>query len=176
MEITLLVAIALGLIVVDHHQAGSTSTTSGSSSSSSQPGAPVSSGAGPYTDAPPAGTPPAQPAQAPGAYPAGTPGTYPVLVSILGGDGFGVVNVIVNGRTVASVGPRSGEAKTFTFGPGTWVTFQGQVQGGLAAIGTAFDHWDGPGGISARQDQLTVQIGGGGWVRGVFATLGLIGV
>jgi hypothetical protein len=146
MELLLLVAIAFGLIAVDHRAA------------QTQPAGP-SDGSGS-----PPGTAPPQPP--PGIYPAGTPVTFPIVVSILNSDRYGKLTVSPGGVVF------EGEAKTFWYGPGTPVSFKAEVQGGFPPpLFTAFDHFDGPG-ISTRQNPFTVQIWGAGYVRAVYAFAG----
>jgi len=99
-------------------------------------------------------------------------GTFPITVQVNGGDGDSYVTATPGGV----VGPMPGAASTFWYGPGTWVSFSARVAPfSLGPIPlpsfTAFDHFEGPG-VSTRQNPFNAQIGGAGYVRGVFAFLG----
>ena len=127
----------------------------------------------PGTAPPPAGTPPplpSSPPPAPGIYPTGTPQTVPVAVTVVGGDGYGTVTVTPGG----SIGPNPGDTKTFWYAPGTRVHFSARTVGGVFSVGTAFDHFEGPG-VSTRSADFDSTVQSGGFVRGVFATFGWIG-
>jgi len=69
-----------------------------------------------------------------------------------------------------------GQAKTLWYGPGTWVLFSARVDRSfLGGFGTAFDHFEGPGGAATRENPIRLRIDGPGYVRGVFAWLGMVG-
>ena len=119
---------------------------------------------------PPAGPPPAPPPLATGVYPAGTAGTLPIVVSVLGGDGDCHVSVQPGG----DVGPNPGDTKTFWYGPGTQVVFRAYVAPGFASFLEAFDHWEGPGGITTKANLIIESIGTAGFVRAHFAWAGQV--
>jgi hypothetical protein len=102
---------------------------------------------------------------APGVYPAGTVGALAILVQVIGGDGDSRVTATPGG----TVGPFSGDSKTFWYGPGTMVVFSAAVD--RIAILTAFDHFEGPGVVS-RSNPIRVPIQSAGFIKGVFAFLG----
>lgn len=165
----LLAAIALGIVGVEHlsKQPASSAPPAASGGGSPAPGSSGGSASGGGIGG--VGPPAPVPAALPGVYPPGTPGTYPITISAAGGDGFGRVTVIPgNGKVL------DGDSQTFHFGPGTWVTLEAHVDGGLAAFGTAFDHWSGPG-VTSRDNPLVVKITGGGFVRASYATFGIVG-
>lgn len=164
------ILLALGIAGVAFWALNKQATGSSSGSGSPPPGSPPP-GSPPPNPPPVVGPPQPVPAKPPGVYPPNTPGTYPLQLMLQGGDGFGLVSASPGGTLAGD----SGQAATFWYGPGTWVTFTAQVTGWPASIGTAFDHFDGPG-VSTKQNPFSAQIGSAGYVRAVFSTFGFVGV
>ena len=146
-------ALSLGLFAVFKPKSSSTATPPGSTSS----GAP-----------PPSAPPP--PKLAPGLYPPRTPGAWAIAVQVRGGDGGCFVSASPGG----TVGPNPGDAAIFWYGPGTRVTFRAWVDSGWQQIGTAFDHFEGPG-VSTRASSFTATVDRVGYVNAVFAWFGQVG-
>jgi hypothetical protein len=167
MEVLLAVA-AIGAIYYVAHQ----SATGAASSSASGDSSSSSGKSGSQAPPPVVGPPATIPAKPPGIYPAGTPGTYPLMVAVLGGDGYGAMDVSGGGQKFRIY---ESSPQTLWIGPGTWLQFLASVQGGIFAFGTAFDHFEGPNGVSSRTNPISLQVLSAGFVRAVFATFGIIG-
>lgn len=112
----------------------------------------------------PAPDPAPAPTLSPGVYPAGTQGAIPITISVLGGDS-GRINAIPGGYTDTT--------KTIWYGPRTTVLFKAEVMG--FSPFTAFDHFEGPNGAQTSRNPYVATIVSSGYMRAVFAFLGVVG-
>lgn len=169
MEILLALAAALGVIYLGKKRSSAPSSPP-APAPSPQPQPQPSPGSGPTPQPTPTPAPTPSGPRPPGVYPPGTVGTFPISLSIRGGDG-GWIEATPGGKIYI------GETATFWYGPGTWVAFRAIVDTSvLGGIGTAFDHWEGPNGVTSRENPIREQILGPGFVHGVFAWLGFPGL
>ena len=127
------------------------------------PPAPPSSSSTPPSSTPPKVLPP-------GVYPPATPGALPVQISVVGGCGEFFPG---NGRITARPGGPTITSATIWFGAGTQVQFSADQPSPSPFI--AFDHFEGPG-VSTRDNPFTATIQSPGYVKAVFACLGIPGL
>lgn len=174
--LALLAAIGIAVGVLGYEQAKKAAAAGQGGTPAPQPSTPGptdSTGTGPTNivnppipKAPPAPTGPL----APGVYPAGTAGALPIVIAANGGDAPCYVTVAPGGQVANTDNP-----KTYWYGPGTWVVVTATVDRSvLGGIGTAFDHFEGPG-VSTHENPIRVQVNSAGFVRGLFAWFGVVG-
>lgn len=164
MEVLFLAGIA-GLVVWLNQRSHPSSSTPPAPADPTPPIQPF----GPGTPAPP--TPPPASATGPGVYPPGTPGAFPVVLFVVGGDN----DARLYATPGSYAGPTGPKTVTVWYGPGTQVVFSARVDPSLLSVLTAFDHFEGPGGMVSRQNPFTATISGPGFVRAVFAWAGRVG-
>lgn len=94
-----------------------------------------------------------------------------MVIFVAGGDNDATLLANPGGR----VGPTGTKTATLWYAPGTKVSFAAQVDSSILSRLTAFDHFEGPGGVQTRQNPFTAVITGPGFVRAVFAWAGRVG-